>query len=172
MGQVQPTAVAAEVSEVVTVPPLPEGPRDKQKPTWRSLNFGPRFWFSVILILALAAVGGNVIQHRLVWSGESLIPKFSKISPMGGAKRLFSKQALANFIKGLIKLALVGSVLTALMWPERDRLDGLISSSWIFSRARFLEVACLDLEALAEKRWMNSCSSLIFSSFFLLASFI
>ena len=47
------------------------------------------------------------------------------------------------------------------------RLEGLISSSWIFSRARFLEVACLDLEALAEKRWMNSWSSLIFSSFFL-----
>ena len=47
------------------------------------------------------------------------------------------------------------------------RLDGLMSSSSIFSRARFLEVACLDLEALAEKRWMNSCSSLIFSSFLL-----
>ena len=47
-----------------------------------------------------------------------------------------------------------------------------MSSSWIFSRARFLEVACLDLEAFAEKREIKSCSSLIFSSFFLLASFI
>ena len=52
------------------------------------------------------------------------------------------------------------------------RLEGLMSSNWIFSRARFLEVACLDLEALAENRWMNSCSSLIFSSFFRFASFI
>ena len=48
----------------------------------------------------------------------------------------------------------------------------MISSSWIFSRARFLEVACLDLEAFALNREINSCSSLIFSSFFLLASFI
>ena len=47
-----------------------------------------------------------------------------------------------------------------------------ISSSWIFSRARFLEVACFDLEALAENLEMNSCNSLIFSSFFRLASFI
>ena len=47
-----------------------------------------------------------------------------------------------------------------------------MSSSWIFSRARFLEVACLDLEALALNREINSWSSLIFSSFFLLASFI
>ncbi len=52
------------------------------------------------------------------------------------------------------------------------RLDGRISSSSIFSRARLRDVACLDFEAFAEKREMNSCSSLIFSSFFLLASFI
>jgi flagellar biosynthetic protein FlhB len=80
------------------------------------------------LILALAAIGGNMIQHRLVWSTESLTPKFNKISPMGGAKRMFSKQALANFLKGLLKLLLVGAVLTALMWPERDRLEGLVDS--------------------------------------------
>ncbi|MDQ2079955.1 flagellar biosynthesis protein FlhB [Xanthobacteraceae bacterium Astr-EGSB] len=79
------------------------------------------------LILALAAIAGNMIQHRLVWSTESLTPKFSKISPMGGAKRMFSKQALANFLKGLLKLVVVGSVLTALVWPERDRLEELVS---------------------------------------------
>ncbi len=56
------------------------------------------------LILLLAALGGNIIQHRLVWSFEALAPKLSKISPAAGAKRLFSKQALANLGKGLIKL--------------------------------------------------------------------
>src|ERR1700759_3461536 len=34
-----------------------------------------------ILLLALAAIAGNMMQHRLVWSGESLKPNFSKISP-------------------------------------------------------------------------------------------
>ena len=80
------------------------------------------------LLLTLAAIVGNVIQHRLVWSAEALTPKFSKISPLAGAKRLFSKQALVNFVKGLVKLAVVGSVVTALMWPERKRLEGLISA--------------------------------------------
>jgi flagellar biosynthetic protein FlhB len=80
-----------------------------------------------LLLLALAAIGGNMIQHRLVWSGESLKPKFSKISPMAGFKRLFSKQALANFVKGLIKLAVLGAVMTALLWPERRRLDALVT---------------------------------------------
>jgi flagellar biosynthesis protein FlhB len=80
------------------------------------------------LLLVLAAIGGNAIQHRLVWSAESLMPKFSKISPLAGAKRLFSKQSLANFVKGLIKLALVGTVLTLLMWPARKQLEGLVST--------------------------------------------
>jgi flagellar biosynthesis protein FlhB len=77
------------------------------------------------LVLMLAALVGNMIQHPLVWSFESLAPKLSKISPLAGLKRMFSKQALANLGKGLVKLLLVGSVLTALMWPERGRLEGL-----------------------------------------------
>lgn len=80
------------------------------------------------LVLMLAALGGNMIQHRLVWSFEALAPKISKISPVAGLKRMFSKQALANLAKGLVKLMLVGSVLTALMWPERGRLEAITRS--------------------------------------------
>jgi flagellar biosynthetic protein FlhB len=77
------------------------------------------------LLLMLAALCGNLIQHRLVWSLEVLAPKFSKISPAAGLKRLFSKQALANFAKGIVKLVLIGGVLTGLMWPERARIMAL-----------------------------------------------
>lgn len=80
-----------------------------------------------VLLLALAALAGNLIQHRLVWSSEGLTPKFSKISPMAGAKRLFGKQSLMNFVKGLLKLTLLGSVMTVLLWPQRQRLDGLVT---------------------------------------------
>ncbi|MCC6776549.1 MAG: flagellar biosynthesis protein FlhB [Hyphomicrobiales bacterium] len=80
-----------------------------------------------LLLLALAAAAGNLIQHRLVWSTEALRPKLSKVSPMGGLKRLFSKQALANFVKGLLKLALIGGVMTALLWPQRHRLESMVA---------------------------------------------
>lgn len=80
------------------------------------------------LLLLLAAIGGNVIQHKLVWSYEALTPKLSKISPLAGLKRLFSLQALANFAKGLIKLLVVGIVLIVLMWPERIRMAELARS--------------------------------------------
>jgi len=78
-------------------------------------------------LLALAAVAGNVIQHRLVWSAESLKPKLSKISLGAGFKRLFSKVALANFVKGLVKLGLIGTVMTVILWPKRRELDGLVT---------------------------------------------
>jgi flagellar biosynthetic protein FlhB len=78
------------------------------------------------LFLIIAALAGNMIQHRMIWSTESLTPKFSKISPMAGAKRLFGKQAAANFLKGLFKLIALGIVMVAVLWPERHRLDAMI----------------------------------------------
>lgn len=80
------------------------------------------------LLLMLAALGGNLIQHQLVWSYEALSPKLSKISPLAGLKRLFSLQALANFIKGLIKLIVVAAVLITLIWPDRHRMEDLARS--------------------------------------------
>jgi flagellar biosynthetic protein FlhB len=78
-------------------------------------------------LLVLAALGGNLIQHRLVWSGEALKPKLSKISPVAGFGRLMSAQALANFAKGLAKVALLGAVMTGLLWPERHRLESFVT---------------------------------------------
>ena len=78
------------------------------------------------LLLMLAAVAGNMIQHRLVWSTESLTPKWSKISPGAGFKRIFGKQAVANFVKGLFKLVALGAVMTAVLWPERHRLEAMV----------------------------------------------
>src|SRR5882724_4299668 len=79
-----------------------------------------------LLMLAIAAIAGNMIQHRLVWSGEQLKPKFSKVSPASGLKRIFGKQAAANFAKGLFKLVALGAVMTAILWPERHRLESMV----------------------------------------------
>jgi flagellar biosynthetic protein FlhB len=79
-----------------------------------------------LLMLMIAAIAGNMVQHRLVWSGESLKPRLSKISPLAGAKRVFGKQAAANFAKGLFKVAALGAVMTAILWPERHRLDAMV----------------------------------------------
>lgn len=79
-----------------------------------------------LAMLMLAAIFGNMMQHRLVWSGESLKPKLSKISPGAGFKRIFGKQAAANFAKGVFKLVAVGAVMAMVLWPERLRLESLV----------------------------------------------
>lgn len=79
-----------------------------------------------LLMLVLAAITGNMLQHRLVWSTESLTPKFSKISPGAGFKRIFGKQAAANFLKGIGKLVLLGVVMTMILWPERHRMEAMV----------------------------------------------
>lgn len=79
-----------------------------------------------LLMLVLAAIAGNMLQHRLVWSAESLKPKFSKLSPAEGFKRIFGKQAAANFLKGLGKLVVLGVVMTIVLWPERHRMEAMV----------------------------------------------
>jgi flagellar biosynthesis protein FlhB len=78
------------------------------------------------MMLGIAALAGNMIQHRLVWSGESMKPSFSKVSPASGAKRIFGKQAAANFLKGLFKLIALGTVMMMILWPERHRVEAMV----------------------------------------------
>src|ERR1700744_4532328 len=80
------------------------------------------------LMLIISAIAGNMLQHRLVWSGESLKPSFSKISPASGLKRIFGKQAAANFGKGIFKLAALGRVMSAILWPEPLRRAAMVQS--------------------------------------------
>lgn len=80
-----------------------------------------------LLLLAGFAIAGNLVQHRPVLTLEPIKPKFSKISPIAGFKRLFSAEALVNFAKGLAKLALVSAVLWFVLLPEQNRLEDLVT---------------------------------------------
>ena len=80
-----------------------------------------------MLLLMLAGIGGNLVQHRLLFSAEPIKPKLSKVSPIEGFKRLFSLTSLFNFAKGMGKLVIVAAVMGAIVWPNRDRLDTMIS---------------------------------------------
>ena len=79
-----------------------------------------------LLIFMLGGIAGNMIQHRLVWSGESLKPKLSKLSPMAGMKRVFGKEAWVSFGKGIIKLAIISSVMFFILSPQWQVIDTLV----------------------------------------------
>jgi len=69
------------------------------------------------LLFIIAAFTGGVIQNGLVVSTEPLKPKMEKLSPIAGAKRLFSMKSLVEFVKGLFKISFIGAAAVVLLWP-------------------------------------------------------
>lgn len=80
-----------------------------------------------LVLMALGGVVGSLAQHRMVFSWKSLEPRLDKVSPLAGLTRMFSPESLANFVKGLLKIAVLGTVMISVLWPERDRLDALVT---------------------------------------------
>ncbi|HTJ57614.1 MAG TPA: flagellar biosynthesis protein FlhB [Devosiaceae bacterium] len=78
-------------------------------------------------VLTAIAIVANLIQHRPLISVDPIIPKFSKVSPLAGFGRLFSRDSVVNLVKGVIKLAIIGGVMAYTLLPERDRLGDMIS---------------------------------------------
>ncbi|MDH3356497.1 MAG: flagellar biosynthesis protein FlhB [Desulfobacteraceae bacterium] len=63
--------------------------------------------FAAIFITAILS---NIMQVGFIVSGESITPKLSKIDPIKGFGRLFSKQSFMELIKSLLKLTIVGGI--------------------------------------------------------------
>lgn len=78
------------------------------------------------LLFMAAGLAGNLVQHRPLFSWEPVTPKLSKVSPLSGFKRLFSKTSLVNFAKSLAKLGIVTTVIFVIVWPNRDKLDAIV----------------------------------------------
>jgi flagellar biosynthetic protein FlhB len=81
----------------------------------------------LMAILVLAAIVGNVVQHRLLWTTEPLAPKLNRISPIAGFSRIFGKHAFVQFVKGILKLGIVGSVIYVIGSSEIERMGLLIN---------------------------------------------
>lgn len=83
-----------------------------------------------ILIGTAMAVGlaSNFAQVGFVLSAESLNPSLSKINPLNGLKRLFSRQAAFEGLKAFVKTALFGFIAYGAIkshWPEVMNLSAL-----------------------------------------------
>ena len=57
--------------------------------------------------LLLAGLVGALAQGEIVFATKRLMPKWSKISPLAGAKRMFSPDTLVEFAKNFAKVVLI-----------------------------------------------------------------
>jgi flagellar biosynthetic protein FlhB len=79
-------------------------------------------------IVAAALVAGvlaNVAQVRLRFTPLALKPKFSKLNPMPGLKRMAGKDGWVEAAKASIKTLVVGAVAFFSVWPRMAALGGL-----------------------------------------------
>lgn len=58
----------------------------------------------------ITAILSNIMQVGFMLSAESIKPKLSKLDPIKGLGRLFSKQSFMELFKSLLKLAIVGGI--------------------------------------------------------------
>jgi len=64
----------------------------------------------IFVAIVITAILTNVVQVGFMFSYESLKPTFSKINPIKGFGRLFSKQSFVELFKSLLKLAIIGGI--------------------------------------------------------------
>ena len=64
------------------------------------------------LLIALVAMGlvSNYLQVGFLFSFQSIVPKFSKLDPLKGFAKMFSKQTLVELVKNIFKVMIVGCV--------------------------------------------------------------
>ena len=107
-------------------------------------SLGVALLLALVLLLVAAAAGG-VVQNGFLFSTEPLLPKLERISPRAGFKRLFSLRSLVEFAKGVLKIAAVGAVGTAVLWPAWPEilLAVELEAAGLLAHARVLAVRLL-----------------------------
>ena len=76
-------------------------------------------------IIVLVGILASILQVGVQITLKAIAPKFNKISPLTGLKRLFSTQSLADFLKSMAKLIIVGIVGYITYMDKITELNGL-----------------------------------------------
>jgi flagellar biosynthesis protein FlhB len=79
-----------------------------------------------LLALMAAAFLGPFIQIGPIFAPDVIKPDMSKLSPVKGWERLFSRRALMEFAKGVLKIAVIGGAGTVLLAPYFGRIDHMV----------------------------------------------
>lgn len=79
-----------------------------------------------LAILFVAAMLGPFAQVGPLFSTEVISLKLDKVSPIQGFKRLFSKKSLFEFVKGVVKVVIIGVVSIYALRPYLDGIEHLI----------------------------------------------
>lgn len=76
----------------------------------------------LIIILVLGAAG---IQSKFLFAVERIKPKWEKVSPVKGLKRMFSLRSIVEFLKGMIKISIITIISVMVVKDDIPRFENL-----------------------------------------------
>jgi len=85
----------------------------KDTVTFYSTQFFKVFAFiagPIMLMLIIGALAANYAQVGFIFAKKAMSPKFEKINPAKGLKRMFSMTKIVDLIKGIAKISMVAYV--------------------------------------------------------------
>ena len=92
----------------------------------------------VLPILGVAMLTGvlmSVSQTRLLFATELLKPKFNKLNPIEGVKKMFSLKALAELIKSMLKIIIVIIIVYNTIFGRLSVMPALLAADIFMSIA-------------------------------------
>lgn len=109
------------------------------------------------IIMVIASIAGNTALGGFLWSTKALKPKFSKLNPIEGIKRLFSLDSLVELGKSVLKVTLVVAFTLAILNARTEPILHLSQEP--------LKPAILNgVKELAWAFFMLSCAMIVISS--------
>lgn len=83
----------------------------------------------LLTVIIIAGLLSNVSQTGFMLTGESLTPKFNKLNPINGIKRLFSLRSMVEVVKAIFKMIIIGGMAYAMLRKDMDQIPALVSFS-------------------------------------------
>jgi flagellar biosynthetic protein FlhB len=83
-------------------------------------------FFAVMMVLGLLT---SIVQVGWHPTSKPMKPKFSKMNPLKGIKRIFSMQGVITLVKSLLKLAVIVAVIYGMMGDQINLIPSLLDLS-------------------------------------------
>ena len=78
--------------------------------------------FIFVLCAAVVGIAANTVQIGFLFTFEPLKPDMNKLNPVEGAKKIFAKKNLFEFLKNILKLVFLGYLVWKIIWAAVPEL--------------------------------------------------
>jgi len=119
----------------------------------------------ILLTTLVVSLLASVVNGGFNFSSQAAAPKFSKLNPLSGLKRIFGAQAWMGLLRNLLKFSVIAAVLVGVLWTRRfeilalsrDALEPMIEAGTSLALMIFtlvsVAVAAIAIVDVPYQRW-------------------